>query len=577
MFLKQMRQKDGRVRLAVYESYRSGGRTRQRTVESLGYLDELRAEHADPVAWGRELAARMTEERRASVQRVQVDVHPGQKIDKRADGKKNIGCAAALAVYSGLGIERALRNSSRGSAARYDLNAVMRLLVCERLLEPGSKLAAHRRRGRYFFRSDFTDDDVYRALDGLAAAKPHVISAMNRAVAAAGPRDTSTVYYDVTNYYFETDGQDGLRRRGASKEHRPNPIVQMGLLQDARGVPIAYSKFPGSTPDCLTMVPVLEQMKRDHGLGRVVCVADKGLNCSANIAAAVAAGDGFVFSQSVRGSKSDAALKAWVVDERGYAGPGDGGFRCKSRQGHKTVHLKAGDTADGRPRDVRVDVKYVAFWSGKYERRARAERERVIEKARDLIARPGAYTRATGYGAARYVRNVAFDGETGEVVPGRALSLDEEAIREDERYDGYYLIVTSETDWPDARIIDAYRELWRIEESFRITKSELGTRPVYVRTPEHIEAHLLVCYVALAILRILQAATGLPCSTIRSEMAEMEGVNFGANWWAFGHRSDASDLIADTLGIEELKLRCMTTQTARKILAKAAKAELPHG
>ena len=504
-----------------------------------------------------------------------VDIHPQQKIDKRTDNVKNIGCAAALAVYSGLGIEKALRNHTRGSSARYDLNAIMRLLICERIVEPGSKLAAHRRRGRYFFRTDFTDDDVYRALDELAQAKPYVISAMNRAIAAQGPRDTSTVYYDVTNYYFEIDEQDELRRSGASKEHRTSPIVQMGLLQDARGIPIAYRKFSGNTPDCLTMMPVLEQMKRDHKLARVVCVADKGLNCSDNIAATVASGDGFVFSQSVRGTKSDAELKAWVTDEQGYTRT-NGSFKCKSKQGYKTVHLKAGDSADGRPKDVRVEVKYVAFWSRKYEQRARAEREKVIEKARRLIAHPGAYTKATSYGAAQYVKNLTFDKKTGEIIAGRSLSLDEQAIAEQEKYDGYYLIVTSETDWPSEKIIDTYRELWRIEESFKITKSELRTRPVYVRTPEHIEAHFLICYIALTILRILQQATGLSCSKIRSEISQMEGVNFETNWWAFGHRSDESDLIAKTVGIEELMLKCMTTKTARTILAKAAKAQLPH-
>lgn len=575
MFLKQMRQSTGRVKLAIYESYRADGKTRQRTIRSLGYLDELKEEHEDPIAWGKALAAQMTEEKRASEERVAVCVYPKKKIDKRKENKKNIGCAAALAIYSGLGIEKVLRNFMRGSSARYDLNAVMRLLVCERLLEPGSKLAAHRRKGRYFFKTDVTDDDIYRALDDMAKVKPNVVAAMNRAIAAQGPRDTSTVYYDVTNYYFEIDEQDNLRRNGPGKEHRPSPIVQMGLLQDAQGVPIAYRKFPGNTADCLTMIPVLEQMKQDHGLDRVVCVADKGLNCSGNIAATVASGDGFVFSQSVRGTKSDADLKAWVLDERGYT-QGDASFKRKSKQGYKTVHLKARDTADGKPKDVRVEVKYVAFWSRKYERRARAEREKAIEKARHMIAHPGAYTRATSHGAARYVSNLAFDAKTGEIITDRALSLDEQAIAEQEKYDGYYLIVTSEIDWSADRIIDTYRELWRIEESFKITKSELKARPVYVRTPEHIEAHFLVCYIALAILRILQQATGLPCPAIRSEMIEMEGVNFETNWWAFGHRSDESDLIAKAVGIEELMLQCMTTQTARTILAKAAKAKLPH-
>ena len=579
MYLKQIPQKNGRVKLAVYESYREGRRTRSRTVRPLGYLDELELEHDDPVAWGRAVAAEMTEAKRAAEQAVAIEIHPMQKIDKHADNVKNVGCAAALSQYAALGVGNALRSASRSSRAEYSLDAVCRLLVCERVVEPGSKLSAWHNRGRYFFRCGFSDDDVYRALDGIADARDTVVSAMNRSIARAGIRDLTAVYYDVTNYYFEVDGEDGLRMKGVSKEHRPDPIVQMGLLQDARGIPIAYRVFPGNAADCTTMIPVLSDMKRDHGLERVVAVADKGLNCSANIAAAAAAGDGFVFSQSVRGTKSDKALKEWVVDDAGYAhGSDEGGrFKSKSKQGFKTVHLKAADTASGRPEDVEVEVKYVAFWSEKYERRARHEREKAIEKARALVANPGAYTKATSHGAAQYVRNLHFDKETGEVADGSALELDLDAIAEAERYDGYYLIVTSETGWDDGRVIDTYRELWRIEESFKVTKSEIVARPVYVWTPAHIEAHFLTCYIALVILRLLQLATGLPCSRIREEIAAMNCVNVDANWWVCTHRTDDSDRLVESVGLEELKLKNLRTADAKAILAKAAKGEIPHG
>ena len=578
MFLKQIPQKNGRVKLAVYESYREGRRTRQRTVRPLGYLDELDAAHDDPVAWGKSVAAEMTEAKKAAEQAVAIEIHPMQKIDKRVGNVKNIGCAVALSQYAALGIERPLRNHMRGSAAGYDLNAVLRLLVCERIIAPGSKLAAFNNKSRYFFRTEFSEDSVYRALDELAAAKGAVISAMNRSIAKAGIRDMSCVYYDVTNYYFEIDDEDGLRMKGVSKEHKKSPIVQMGLLQDANGIPIAYRKFPGNTADSATMIPILADMKRDFGLERVVAVADKGLNCSDNIAATTASGNGFVFSQSVRGTKSDNELKAWVLSDEGYStGTEDGHrFKLKSKQGFKTVHLKAADTADGKAKDIKVEVKYVAFWSEKYERRARHDREVAIEKARKLISCPSAYTKATSHGAAKYVKNLHFDKETGEVADSSSLELDFEAIAEAEKYDGYYLIVTSETGWDDNRIIDTYRELWQIEESFKVTKSELGARPIYVWTPKHIEAHFLVCYIALVILRLLQLATGLSCSQIRNEIAAMNGINMDANWWVFGHRTDESDLIAEAIELEELKLKNLTTGKAKEILAKAAKWKIPH-
>lgn len=576
MFLKKITQKSGRTRLCVYESYREGARTRQRTVRALGYADELAAEHDDPVAWAESVVGEMNAEREAERQSAQVEIHPMQLVDKRAANRRNAGCAVALAVYSGLGIEAVLRNRSRGRAFSFDLSAVMRLLVVERILEPGSKRAAWERRGRHFFRCDLSLDDVYRGMDELAAARDSVVAAMNRAIASSGGRDASSVYYDVTNYYFECDpdGPDGLRERGVSKERRPLPIVQMGMLQDADGVPISYRLFRGNTTDGQTMVPVLADMKAEQRIGRVVAVADKGLNNSDNIAALVGRGDGFVLSQSLRGTRSDAGMKAWATSGDGWTTAGED-FRMKSMQGWKTLHLRAEDTADGRAHDERVPVKWIALWSGKYDRRAKAERARVIERARDLVAHPGRYTRHTHHGAASYVRNVAFDDD-GSVATNRELSIDEGAIAEAERYDGYYLICTSEVGWDDGRVLDTYRELWRIEESFRVTKSELEARPVFVWTTPRIEAHFLTCYVGLVILRLLQRATGIHASRIREEIAAMSCSALYANWWLFDHRTDESDAMLEAVGVPELRRKNMRTGEVRAAFAKAKRAGIPR-
>lgn len=576
MFLKKITQKSGRTKLCVYESYREGARTRQRTVRALGYADELAAEHDDPVAWAESVVEEMNAEREAERQSAQVEIHPMQLVDKRAANRRNAGCAAALAVYSGLGIEAVLRNRSRGRAFSFDLSAVMRLLVVERILEPGSKRAAWERRGRHFFRCDLSLDDVYRGMDELAAARDSVVAAMNRAIASSGGRDASSVYYDVTNYYFECDpdGPDGPGERGVSKERRPLPIVQMGMPRDADGVPISYRLFRGNTTDGQTMVPVLADMKAEQGIGRVVAVADKGLNNSDNIAALVGRGDGFVLSQSLRGTRSDAGMKAWATSGDGWTTAGED-FRTRSMQGWKTLHLRAEDTADGRARDERVPVKWIALWSGKYDRRAKAERARVIERARDLVAHPGRYTRHTHHGAASYVRNVAFDDD-GSVATNRELSIDEGAIAEAERYDGYYLICTSEVGWDDGRVLDTYRELWRIEESFRVTKSELEARPVFVWTTPRIEAHFLTCYVGLVILRLLQRATGIHASRIREEIAAMSCSALCANWWLFDHRTDESDAMLEAVGVPELRRKNMRTGEVRAAFAKAKRAGIPR-
>lgn len=557
MYLHKSKRKDGRVYLAFAEGYRKDGKSKMRTVESLGYLDELEKQFDDPIAHFKAVCDEANAAARAERQNVQVTIHPLQKIDKREAARKNAGSAVLLAVYNALGIEIAVRNKTRGSKASYDSNAVMRLLTVERIINPGSKKSAWENKEHYFFRTAFSLEDTYRALDVLCGCKDKIVSAINRAIDKMGIRDTACVFYDVTNYYFEIDDPDedeGLRQKGMSKEHRKSPIVQMGLLQDSKGVPIGYRLFPGNTPDPLTMLDVLSEMKRDYGQDRVIVVGDKGNNCSANIAALAAKGDGFVYSQSIRGTKSDAELKNWVLSDDGYecATNADGHvtYKVKSKQGYKAVSVAG---PNGSKRKADVDVKYVAFWSEKYERRARKERQAAIDKAKRLVADPGAYAAATHFGAAKYVRGLAVDGRTGELlVAASALELDEDRLAADEACDGYYLIVTSETGMADDAVIEAYRGLWRIEESFKVTKSDLETRPVYVSRREHIEAHFLTCYAALCILRIIQVLTGgkYSAGTIAEELGAMCGTNLDGNWWVFDHRSDATDDLCRMAGID---------------------------
>lgn len=573
LYLKQTRQKNGRISVSITQGFRDAqGKARNRTVLHFGYLDELE-EKMGPGALDecRRICGEMTDEARGRAAPVTLTIHPGQEIGASGGARKNIGCAVPLAFYSSLGAETAIRSAARGYAAEFDVNAVMRLLVCERLFHPGSKLSAWSNRNSYFFRSAFSDDDVYRALDILAGAKSAIIAAMNKAIGKMGVREPlDNVFYDVTNYYFEIDGSDALRRRGVSKERRPNPVVQMGLLQDRNALPITYRLFPGNTADCATMLPVLAELKGAYDLGRIVVVADKGLNTSANIALNVAKGNGFIFSQSIRGTKSSRRLRDWVLSDKGYRECGDGGFRMKSRQDMKTLRLKAEDTASGKAADVEIEVKVVAFWSRKHAERARHERAETILKARELAGNPGAYSSATHFGAAKYVRGLSIDQETGEILGAeRVLSFDEERLAAEEACDGYYCIVTSETDMSDGDIVGTYRGLWRIEESFKITKSCLEARPVYVRTEKHIEAHFLTCYIALTIVRLMQLATGGRHSpdAMLTGLEKLSGSLLEDNWWLFDHQDAVTDELFAAIGADHPR-KYMRLAEVKDLLSK---------
>lgn len=209
--------------------------------------------------------------------------------------------------------------------------------------------------------------------------------------------------------------------------------------------------------------------------------------------------DGYVFSMSIRGATQE--LKDFVLDESDYIWLGNE-YKRKSRYYPRTIKVTG---VSGKKLEKQVDEKQVVFWSEKYAKKAKAEREAALAKARDLAAHPGNYTRATSYGAAKYVKKVEYDNKTGEILTASSiLDIDEDRILEEEALDGYYVLVTSEMEESDDKIIDMYRGLWKIEDSFKLTKSELEARPVYVWTKEHIEAHFLTCFVALTLMRILE-------------------------------------------------------------------------
>jgi len=578
MFLKQQRRKNGRVYLSVVEGYRDeAGKTKTRHVRSLGYLDELEKAYGDPVAHFRAEVAAENDAAREAAAPVVVKLAPGKKIDRRREGRVEMGAAVPSAYFHrDLGVWGFFENRRAGRKSAYDPCRILELLVWNRLTDPGSKAAAFAAKDRFPRRCDFTLDDVYRSLDYLAASADRLVKHMDASLEAArGPRDRTRLYYDVTNYWFEIDGEDGegLRRRGVSKEHRPEAIVQMGLLIDADGIPVDYGLFPGNVNDMSTMLPMMGKAGlRDAGNpggGRVVVVADKGLNTSDNIAACTLDGNGFVFSQSVR--RATRELKAWVLDEAGYEKSGSGGFKVKGRVADKAVYVTG---EDGKKKRVMVPVKEVAFWSRDFYERARHERAKVIEKSRAAVER-GDMSSASCKTSIKYAKDVPVVKATGEKAQHNWV-LDEERIEEDARMDGYYCIITSEQEWSDREVIEAYRGLARIEESFRVMKSTLEARPVYVWTTPHIEAHFLVCYVALTVMRLMQAdverATGeRPSAAAVSEaLRNMTGHNLDANVWFFDYRTDLTDALCGAVGID-LSRQVMTKSQMNAVMSAVKK------
>jgi len=577
MYLKKTYKKEtSRTYLAIAQKYRHPVKkvSTDRNIKSLGYLDELEKKYKDPIAHFKKVAKKMTEEDNAK-KKITLKINMDEELPKDSKGRKNLGYAAILKIYHELELNVFFNNRARNKSSKYNTNSIMILLAVSRLLSPGSKKKAFLEKSRYFERFDFSLVDIYRALSHFAKLEKELQKYLNEKVKEKYGRNTKTVYYDVTNFYFEIDKADGLRKYGKSKEGRHSPIVQMGLAMDSDGIPIHYRLFAGNKLDKETFRTVIGEVRRKYGTGRIVVVADMGIITGDNIYYLTGGknDNGYVFSFSVKGATD--AFKEYVLDDTGYLGPDgkpagdDTSFKIKSRRIARDINVTV---KSGGTKKKTVYEKQVVFWARKYADKAAAERQELVKKAMELVRDPGKYERATSYGAAKYVKNVQFDKDTGEVLKGRKASFDLEKLAEDEKYDGYYAIVTSELDMPDGDIIDTYRGLWEIEETFRVTKGTIEARPVYVSRQDRIGAHFLTCFISLVIIRLIQKRTGRRYSPekIIECLNNISCSNEQDNLYLFDYRSGVSDAIGNSLDIDFTRKRLRRAEI-KNILARSKK------
>lgn len=508
--------------LSYVQGYRDkNGISRQKTIKKIGDWEELIKLYDNPIEHFNKIAK--DEEKKLNDELL---LKLSETIDEE-NNIKNLGYIALKKIYNELDLNTFFKNKQSKLNIEYNLNDIFELLTYSRIMYPGSKKETYENKNIFFENFDFSLKDMYRSLDYFNSYKNEILSLIWNITKDKYNRDVSSVYYDCTNYYFEISYNDedlideegnilekGYRKKGPSKEHRPEPIISMGLLMDKKGIPLSYNLFPGNESEKTTLRPVLKETKRNFGIDRVITVADRGLNTSDNTVFIAGKNDdnhtnhdGYIFGQSVRGA--DQEFKNWVLKQDDYKTDKfieediEISFKHKSRIYAKTIQIKRNGE---RTNKTEIYQKQMVYYSEKYARKQKKDRELVIAKANDLIKNPGRYTRATSVGAAGYINNYDYDKKTGEII-AKELSLNTEKIQEEEKLDGYYSIVTSELNMSDKEIKDAYKGLWKIEESFKITKSTLEARPVYVWTKEHIEAHFLTCFVSLVILRLLEHKT----------------------------------------------------------------------
>jgi transposase len=529
LFLKQTKYKNGKTYLSIVDGYWKDGKVKQKVYQKLGYLDDLKKEFEDPISYYKKYVESLKKE---FISKITTTFNINQYNDFD-DDTFNIGYAFLKKIFQDLNISSVLKTKQYSTDIEYSLTKACELLTYSRIINPGSIKYTFEHKNQFFEPFDLNLNDLYRSLKPILDCKEDIFKIIWDNTKDKYNRDASTSFYDCTNYYFEIEYDDedlidengnivkkGIRKRGPERNHRPDPIVEMGLLLDKNGFPISYNLFPGNTSEKETLVPEIHNIKKRHNINKVIVVADRGLNCSDNMIKLSGIDldkenrDGYIYGQSIRGA--DQEFKNWVLKDNYTIDKiidDDGNeitFKHKSRIYPKKMYITRDDlglTKNGNKRKqlITVDQKQMIYYSQKYADKQRRDRQMVIEKAKDLIKNPGAYTKTTSYGAAGYIDNIKFDKETGVVSNGTELKLNEEKIKEDEKYDGYYSIVTSEENLSDIELRNIYRGLAKIEETFKITKSEFDARPINVRLEEHIDAHFLICFISLVIIRLLQS------------------------------------------------------------------------
>ena len=576
MYLNIMNnKKTGKTTLSIRKGYRdSNGKVKHSTVKNLGNLDVLKLQFDDPISHFKNVVAKMNEEEKQNNLPITMSFDKNEKLIENTDNSKNFGYSALSKIYHELNIDKFIKTKFQTRKfSEYKINNIMKLLVFARALFPDSKKSTYENKNIFFENTDFSLKEVYNALTYIFPFKKQLQSYIYDHIQEQYKPNNEAIYYDVTNYYFEIDDNDDFRKKGVCKEHRPNPIVQMGLFMDSLGLPMCYDLFEGNTNDCLTLKPMVQELQKNYNVGKVIIVADKGLNTGNNIAYNKAIGNGYVMSLSVRGANAD--LRDYVLNEDGYIYNEDKTYKKKSRLSPREIMIT---TKDKNGKTVRtkqnVDEKQVVFWSADYAKRAKAERQPAIDKAKDLIGNVQKYNKKNCVGASKYVKHLVFDKKTGEIIEAKSqLYLDEDKIAEEEKLDGYYMIVSSEFDRTDDEIIDIYRGLWRIEETFKVTKSELDTRPVYVSRKEHIEAHFLTCYLALVLSRVLQHKLDkkYSVSKILESLSKCNCCNEQENIYLFNYYDDILKDIGEVTNINfSLKRRYL--QDIKKILGNTKKS-----
>lgn len=471
-------------------------------VEKLGTYDELKKklDGEDPIAWAKKYIADLNRQEKEQSKDVLVKFSPAKLIEKDRQAGYNGGYLFLQQLYHQLGLKKLSEDIKKRHRFEYNLDAILSRLIYTRILFPGSKLSTYEQSSLFIEETDFELHQIYRALEVLCHESEVIQAQLYKNTTNILKRNTKVLYYDCTNYYFETESAEGLKQYGMSKEYRPNPIVQMGLFMDADGIPLAFDIQEGNTNEQVTLKPLEKKILSDYELSQFIVCTDAGLSSTENRKFNDIQGRAFITTQSIK--KLPKFLKEWALEPSGWGLSGEiAKFNIETIDEEKfkdaVFHKERWIKENG------IEQKLIITYSIKYRDYHRNIREGQIERAVRLIQKNPSRigkTRQTDF--KRFIKQYHVTGD-GEVADKIALSVDESKIQDEAAYDGFYAVCTNLED-DAAEIARINKMRWKVEECFRIMKSDLKARPVYLKRDDRIKAHFLTCFMALTVYRILE-------------------------------------------------------------------------
>lgn len=495
----------------INQSYRKeNGKTSSRIYKKLGkyndLLEQFDGDKEKLMAWAKEEAKKETELYNQRNGKVTLEFSQAARIPLNEARSFNVGYLFLQVLCTQLRLDKICRTIKTRHRFKYDLNAILTDLAYARILSPASKLGSYDYCKTLLEPPKYSLQDIYRALSVIAEESDFIQSELYKNSNFLHPRDKRILYYDCTNYYFEIEEESGSKRYGKSKEHRPNPIVTMGLFMDTDGIPLAFDIFPGNQNEQTTLKPLETKILQDFNCSEFIFCSDAGLGSASNRRFNSMGNRSYIISHSLKKMKKED--RDIALDPTQFRRVGSGRFIDlreldeTKEEVFETVYYKEVPVITGD-----MDETLIVTYSPKYKAYQKKIREGQIERAKKIIATPGQKRKGKNQNdPMRFVKKTSVTSD-GEIAEKNVYDLDEEQIQKEEMYDGFYAVITN-LEGDVNEIIKINKQRWEIEENFRIMKTEFDARPVYVRRDDRIKAHFMTCYISLLLYRLLEKKLG---------------------------------------------------------------------